>query len=156
VGLVAAKRTVTEGRPVTIDCPVCHASEAPAIPRQYEEPLLLLYFIPLFTLRSVFVECGACHQSLAVAARDLNEVYGLSRPELSRLIRPYVSGVGRFLVVSALLLFWMPFVAPPLALGGLWMTRRHAGWRRMAIIATVLSLLVAVAAAILIFLYGDA
>jgi hypothetical protein len=147
---IAAKRIVSEGPPVIIDCPACHASGATAVPRLYEEPLLLLHLVPLFTLRSAFVKCGVCHQSLSIATRDLSSLRSLSPKEISRLLRPYVSGVGRFLVLSALFLFWFPFLAPALSLGGLWMTRRHSRWRRLAIVSVILSFAVAGAVAVLL------
>ena len=150
MGWIAAKRTVSEGPPVVINCPACHTSGATAVPRLYEEPLLLLHLIPLFTLRSVFVECGACRGSLSIATRDLNSLASSSPEEISRLLRPYVSGVGRFLVVSALLLLWFPFLAPALSLGGLWMTRRHSRWRRLAIVSVILSFVVAGVVAVLL------
>jgi hypothetical protein len=53
-------------------------------------------------------------------------------------------------VVSALLLFWFPFLAPALSLGGLWMTRRHSGWRRLAIVSVILSFVVAGAVTVLL------
>jgi hypothetical protein len=87
---------------------------------------------------------------LASSVRDLNVLYSLSPKELSRSLQPYVSGVGRFLVVAALALFWFPILAPALALGGLWMTRRHPGWRRWAIVSVAASFIVAIAVGLLL------
>ena len=150
MALVSYKRFVREDAPVLINCPACHASGVTAVPRLYEEPVLLLHFIPLFTMRSAFLECGACQQSLVIGTRDLTSLASLSPEERSHLVRPYVSGVGRFFVVSALVLFWFPFLAPILSLAGLWMTRRHPTWRRIAIVSVVLSFAVAAAVAVLL------
>jgi hypothetical protein len=138
-------RQTNDGPPISVDCPACHAPGVSAAPRHFEERLLLLGLIPLFPVNSVFLTCSACGQSLTVAARDLDEFYRIPPADLPGRIRPYVSGVGRFLVVTALVLFWFPFLAPALALAGLAMTRRHPGWRRAAIVAVVLSFLVLLA-----------
>lgn len=150
MGWVAAERRVTEGSPVVIDCPACHAVGVTAIPRQFDEPLKLLHLIPLFTMTSTFVECSACRTSLTLSARDLRTLYAIPADELSRSLQPYVPGVGRFLVISALVLFWFPFLAPALALGGLWMTRKNRRWRRWAVVSVVASFLVAGAVALLL------
>jgi hypothetical protein len=140
---ITARREITDGTPVRIDCPKCHAAGVPGTPRYFEEPVLLLYLIPLFTFRNVFVTCAACGQSLASSAATLDELYRLPPEELSKSLQPYVSGVGRAMVILALALFWFPFLAPFLAIGGFFMTRRHRRWRRMAIVSLILSFTVA-------------
>jgi hypothetical protein len=135
-------RQTIDGPPIAIDCPSCKAPGVSAAPVHYKERLMLLGLVPLFPVNSVFLKCSACGRSLAVDARDLDEFYRIPPADLPGRIRPYVSGVGRFLVVSALVLFWFPFLAPLLALASLAMTRRHPGWRRTALVAVVLSFLV--------------
>jgi hypothetical protein len=146
---IVAGRTVAHGPLIPIDCPACHATGIPSSPRHLEEPLRLFGLIPLFTLRSTFIQCGACGKSLTAPSRDLDNLYRLSPAELSASLRPYVPLFGRFLVVSSLVLFWFPFLSPALALGGLITTWRHRAWRRAAVIAVCLSLLVALAVACL-------
>src|SRR5690606_22827155 len=123
-----------------------------AVPTLYEERPVLLRLVPLPASRHIFIRCSACGRDLLAQARDLEELYDLSPQELLGQLQPYVSGVGRFLVVAALVLFWLPFVAPLLAIGGFMMTRRHRGWRRAAIVAVVLTFLVAGAVATLLLL----
>ena len=130
MGWIAAKRSVSEGPPVVINCPACHATGVVAVPRLYEEVPLLLHLIPLWTLRSAFVKCGACRQPLSVPAGEWGSLASLPPEKVSGLLRPYVPGVGRFLMVAALLLFWFPFLAPLLSLSGLWMTRKLLQWCR--------------------------
>ena len=108
--------------------------------------------VPLPASRHIFIRCSACGSDLLAQARDLEELYNLSPQELFGQLQPYVSGVGRFLVVASLVLFWFPFGAPLLAIGGFVMTRRHRGWRRAAIVALVLTFLVAGAVATLLLL----
>ena len=101
------------------------------------------------------VTCAACGQSLASSAATLDELYRLPPEELSKSLQPYVSGVGRALVILALALFWFPFLAPVLAVVGLLMTRRNRGWRRAAVVALVLALLVLGAVVALFLLMPD-
>lgn len=144
---ISAQRNITAGPPLDLDCPACHAQQVWGIPALYEERPVLLYLVPLVASRHIFIQCSACGSHLLAQARELEELYDLSPDELSKQLRPYVSGVGRFMVVAALVLFWFPFLAPALAVGGLLMTRRHRGWRRAAIVAVVLTFLVAAFAA---------
>jgi hypothetical protein len=153
--IFGVSRQTDDGHAVAIDCPACGASGVSATPQHFRERLLLLGLIPLFPVNSVFLKCGACGRSMAVDARDLDEFYGIPPAELSGRMRPYVSGVGRFFVVAALALFWMPFLAPVLAVVGLLMTRRNRGWRRAAVVALVLSLLVLGAVIALFVLVPD-
>lgn len=153
--IFGVSRQTHDGQPVTIDCPSCSASAVSARPQHFEERLLLLGVLPLFPVSSVFLKCGACGRSIAVDARDLDELYRIPRAELPARMRPYVSGVGRFFVVAGLALFWFPFLAPLLAVSGLLMTRRHRGWRRAAVVAVVLSFLVLGAVVALFLLVPD-
>ena len=152
MSLISAERTITAGPPVEIDCPACHARQVSAIPSLYEERPVLLHLIPLVASRHIFIRCSACGSHLLVQARDLEELDDLSPDELAGQLRPYVSGVGRFLVVVALILFWFPFLAPAMAIGGFVMNRRHRGWRRAAIVAIALTFLFAGFVATLILL----
>jgi hypothetical protein len=140
--IFGVSRQTSDGPPVVIECPACRVPGVSAAPVHFHERLMLLGLVPLFPVNSVFLKCGACGRSMAVDARDLDEFYRIPPADLPGRIRPYVSGVGRFLVVSALIFFWFPFLAPLLAVMGLAMTRRHPGWRRAAIVAVVLSFLV--------------
>ena len=153
--IFGVSRQTNDGQPVTIDCPACRASGVSARAQHFRERLLLLGIVPLFPVNSVFLICSACGRSMAVDARDLDELYRIPPAELPSRMRPYVSGVGRFFVVAALVLFWFPFLAPVLAVVGLLMTRRQRGWRRAAVVALVLSLLVVGAVVVLFLLMPD-
>jgi hypothetical protein len=121
--IFGVSRQTNDGHARAIDCPACRAPGVPATPQHFREKLLLLGLIPLFPVDSVFLKCGACGASMAVDARDLDEFYRIPPAELPARMRPYVSGVGRVIVVAALALFWLPFLALLLAVTGLLMTR---------------------------------
>jgi hypothetical protein len=139
------RRAVFDGPPTTADCPSCGASGATATPRLFDETLLLAGLIPVYRQRTLFVRCEACRRSSTSTAKGLDAFVDMDAGERSASLRAYASGVGRFLVVAALALFWFPFLAPLLALAGLLMTWRHPRWRRLGTIALGASLLVAVA-----------
>jgi hypothetical protein len=147
---ITAERSEAEGPPLTINCPKCRAASVRGIPRVVEEPIRVLHLVTVFTFRNVFVRCEACGQSLVSSTNNLDELYRLSPAALSNTLTPYTSGVGRALVILALALFWFPFLAPLLAIGGYVMTRRHPRWRRLAILSLVLSFVVAAAVGVLL------
>jgi hypothetical protein len=103
-------------------------------------------------MESIFIDCTACRSTLTVPVRELDGIYQLSAEELSGKLRLYVSGVGRFFVVSALTLFWFPFLPVPLAIAGFYMTRRDRKWRRWAAVSVILTIAVGVVMAGLILL----
>lgn len=150
MAFVGHRRTVLDGPPVVIDCPACGNGGVTATPQQFNETLLLAGLIPIYRQRLLFVRCGACGRSSTSSASDLDALARMDVAERSVSLRAYASGVGRFLVVAALVLFWFPFLAPLLALGGLLMTWRHPRWRKLGLIALGASLLVAAALAALI------
>lgn len=152
MAFVGHRRETIDGPPVEIDCPACGAGGVTGTPRQYDETLLALGLIPIYRQRLVFIRCDACGRSSTSAASDLDAFTRLDPAARSASLRAYASGVGRFFVIAALVLFWFPFIAPPLALVGMLMTWRHPRWRKLGIIALGSSLLVAVAVALLILL----
>ena len=143
--LIVAKSRKEPGEVVAIDCPRCGAASVAAVPYRQIDDLCAFYFLPLFTIRSTFVECTACRTKLR-SSIDLDEMLQYTHGELNQFLSHDTSFVVKFLAIASLVLCLAPPVGFVLSLLTVLLTLKTPGWpRTLGRVSLVISGLLTVA-----------
>ncbi len=135
--LSGAKSRRTPGPDVETTCPRCQEF-GPAESYEVAESLNV-FFLPLLTVRNVYLRCQRCGKTVRCSAR-LADLEHLSPDELHQAVSPSTSSLGRILTLLALVLWIVPGLgllvgATAWALNG----RSRGAWYGMARLATILA-----------------
>jgi hypothetical protein len=124
-----------------VDCLWCGQQQTNAHVRQRTELLMLFHLIPLFPLRTVFVQCSSCHQDM-VANCSLEELAQSNPLTLKYILAKRMSLVGKVCVVLGLLLCWAFWIGLIPAIVGFIYGRRYGGWmKKWGTVGLILNLL---------------
>jgi hypothetical protein len=129
------------GPDLTIDCLWCGKNRIVGHTRERTEWLKLFHLIPVFRLRTVFLQCNECGQDM-IAKTSLNDLPTCNLLTLKyQLVRPSFLAEKLFLLLG-IVLCWFPVVGFPFAAVGYFYGRKLKGkYHVAALIALVVALL---------------
>jgi hypothetical protein len=133
------RRQVIPGAAIQFSCPKCRkVSQGKAC--QFVDSIMLLYVLPLGTIRNTYVACDDCGLKLRtqLGLEDLERMHGL---QIDEFLSYSPSFVFKFLAITALLLCMAPIlgtIVAAIAAGG---TYHFNGWpKKLSITALLISL----------------
>jgi hypothetical protein len=146
------RRQIIPGAPIQFSCPKCRkVSQGKAC--QFVDTFMLLYFVPLGTVRNTYVACDDCGLKLRtqLGLEDLERMHGL---QIDEFLSYSPSFVFKFLAITALLLCLAPILGTIVAIIAVSGTYHFKGWPKKFSITALLISLVPTAIAVVGLLLG--